>query len=104
MPGPLPGVWVRVPRAYRVTHIVADRAALCAYFGARNLVALERQFNNDGRLLPILIDAAANELLVATGPHDSFEVTSTFRFPVHVSDLLGQIEIDRRAAELKALQ
>lgn len=69
---------------------------------ARDLGVLERQFNNDGRLLPILIDAKDKSLLVATGPRCEYEVLSTFTFPFHVSDLLGQIELDRRVAEMKA--
>lgn len=82
----------------------ANRDELCRYYGVRNLGVLERQFNNDGRLLPILIDAQGEDLLVATGPRGEFEVLSTFKFPLNVADLLGQIEIDRRAAEQRAVQ
>jgi hypothetical protein len=81
---------------------VASRAELCRYFNARDLGVLERQFNHDGRLVPILIDAKDDALLVATGPRCEYEVLSTFTFPINVSDWLGQIELDRRVAENKA--
>lgn len=71
-----------------------DRKALLAYFNARSLPGLERQFNSDGRLAAVLLDTADDELLVATA-----EVLTVLTFPIHVSDLLGTIERDRIAAE-----
>lgn len=75
------------------------RADLLAYFNARSLPALERQFNEDGRLVPILIDARGDSLMIVSHPKSEVECIATFTFPVHVSDLLGAIERDRQYTE-----
>lgn len=83
--------------------ILSGRKDLLDYFGVRTCAALEKQFNSDGRLTPVLIDAKVAAVLLATHSRGEPTELSTLVFPFHVSDFLGQIELDRRAAELKAL-
>lgn len=83
---------------------VANKRDLLAYFGARSLPGLERQFNMDGRMLPVLLDVSPDgkELMLATGARMQYEVLNVLTFPVCVSDFLGQVELDRIAAETLA--
>lgn len=83
--------------------ILHTRAELLRYFGAMSLPALERQFNSDGRRVPVMVDVRGAEVLLATGPAQAHEVIHTMRFPFHVSDFLGQVERDRIEAEARAL-
>lgn len=82
--------------------ILQNRDDLLRYFGVRSLAQLDQQFNSDGRSMPVLLDERDGELLIATGPYSDHEVIATMAFPLHVSDLLGRIELDRRAAEILA--
>jgi hypothetical protein len=84
--------------------IVARRLELLRYFGALTIGSLERQFNRDGRRVPVLLDISGRDLLIATAPKTPHEVIATMTFPFHVSDFLGQIEIDRLAAETLAFR
>jgi hypothetical protein len=84
--------------------VVASRLELLRYFGSLTLPSLERQFNRDGRVVPVLLDISGRDLLIATGPKTHYEVITTMTFPFHVSDFLGQIEIDRLAAEKLAFR
>ena len=83
--------------------IFPTKRELLAYYGARNLGVLERQFNADGRLTPVMLDTEGPRLLIATilGRGDSRLRVLTF--PLHASDLLGAIELERRAAEQAAI-
>lgn len=79
--------------------IVSSRLELIRYFGALTLPSLEKQFNSDGRVVPVMLDISGRDLLIATGPKTHYEVITLLTFPFHVSDFLGRIEIDRLAAE-----
>ena len=80
---------------------LTSKAELLRFFGARNLAVLERQFNGDGRRAPLMLDAEGRNLLLATAPGCDGARLRALSFPLHVSDLLGVIELDRLTAELE---
>ena len=49
--------------------ILETKADLLRYFNAANFGALERQFNADGRLAPVMLDFDGPRVMIATAPH-----------------------------------